>query len=112
MPIHPGNFAVNYSIPRACLQSHLDEWQCAQRQRLQECSGAMREALTSFNLIGSTSLFCTLAVPNVATAQVLLAEHKIWTRCFRQQGLLRLGLVQPHELERLRLTLDKLNKPV
>jgi len=87
-------------------------WQCAQRQRLQECSGAMREALTSFNLIGSTSLFCTLAVPNVAAAQVLLAEHKIWTRCFRQQGLLRLWLAQPHELERLRLTLDKLNKPV
>lgn len=83
-------------------------WQQQNRQDIQCIQQQLIEACQGLPVYGRTPLFVTLRSPEVEQWQRQLALQKIWSRCFKQQNLLRLGLPQQHNLDRLRQALKSL----
>ncbi|MCT7358081.1 aminotransferase class I/II-fold pyridoxal phosphate-dependent enzyme [Thalassolituus pacificus] len=70
-----------------------ESWIAQQRSRLKDNHALMAQWLNGFFLAGKSNLFFTLKFPNAERVQTFLAERYIWSRCFKQQQLIRLGLV-------------------
>ncbi len=70
-----------------------ESWIAQQRSRLKDNHALMAQWLNEFYLAGKSDLFFTLKFPNAERVQSFLAERYIWSRCFKQQQLIRLGLV-------------------
>jgi cobalamin biosynthetic protein CobC len=99
---HLGHWAV--SSPSLWVAEHAlqdQKWHKQQRARLHQLSQSVASLLAHENIVGIASLFITLQPRNAGLMQQGLAEQQIWTRCFPQQNLLRLGLPLPKDHERL-----------
>ena len=70
-----------------------ESWIAQQRSRLKDNHALMAQWLNEFYLAGKSDLFFTLKFPNAERVQTFLAERYISSRCFKQQQLIRLGLV-------------------
>ena len=69
------------------------QWIAQQRVRLKKNHQLMAKWLNGFFLAGKSNLFFTLKFSDAEQVQNFLAERYIWSRCFKQQQLIRLGLV-------------------
>ena len=69
------------------------DWIAQQQQRLRAAHHAQAALLPESLICASTTLFFTLQPDDAAHWQWQLAQHKIWTRLFKTQNLLRIGLV-------------------
>ena len=70
-----------------------ESWIAQQRSRLKDNHALMAQWLNGFFLAGKSNLFFTLKFSDAEQVQNFLAERYIWSRCFKQQQLIRLGLV-------------------
>lgn len=74
-------------------QALLDtQWQQQQQDFLQQQMQKLLSACQHLPVLGHTCLFVTLHSKYSSQWQRQLAQQKIWTRCFEQQQLLRIGL--------------------
>lgn len=83
-------------------------WQQQNRMAIQQIQQQLIDACEGLPVYGTTPLFITLQSSEAEYWQQQLASRKIWSRCFKQQNLLRLGLPQQHNFERLQLALTSL----
>lgn len=89
-----------------------EPWIAQQRVRLKKNHALMAQWLNGFFLAGTSDLFFTLTFSDAGRVQTFLAERYIWTRCFKQQQLIRLGLVGDdlHKQQQLRQALNDLRE--
>ncbi len=78
-------------LAQQALDDH--QWIAQQRVRLKKNHELMAQWLNGFFLAGESDLFFTLKFSDAERVQDFLAERYIWSRCFKQQKLIRLGLV-------------------
>ena len=78
-------------LAQQALSDH--QWISQQRVRLKKNHQLMAQWLNGFVLAGKSDLFFTLEFSDVERVQTFLAERYIWSRCFKQQQLIRFGLV-------------------
>ena len=78
-------------LAQQALSDH--QWIARQRVRLKKNHELMAQWLNVFFLAGESDLFFTLKFSDAERIQTFLAERYIWSRCFKQQQLIRLGLV-------------------
>jgi len=78
-------------LAQQALSDH--QWIARQRVRLEKNHELMAQWLNGFFLAGESDLFFTLKFSDAERVQTFLAERYIWSRCFKQQQLIRLGLV-------------------
>lgn len=83
-------------------------WQAENRQKLQRMHQLMLEACAELPVVGSSDLFITLEHPDVEQWQQKMAQQKIWTRCFKEQKRLRIGMPTADNVSMVADTLFKL----
>ncbi|WP_419813051.1 aminotransferase class I/II-fold pyridoxal phosphate-dependent enzyme [Bacterioplanoides sp.] len=84
-------------------------WQMKNRQKLQRIHRLMLEACAELPVVGSSDLFITLEHPNVEQWQQKMVQQKIWTRCFKEQKRLRIGMPEFNRFEKVRTVLKQLD---
>ena len=83
-------------------------WQGKNRKTIGDIQQQLLAACEHLPVYGSTALFITLKSERAEQWQQLLARQKIWSRCFKQQNLLRLGLPKKEDLPRLQKALKEI----
>lgn len=84
-------------------------WQAENHQKLQRIHRLMLEACAELPVVGSSDLFITLEHPDVEQWQQTMAQQKIWTRCFKEQKRLRIGMPEFNRFEKIRTVLKQLD---
>lgn len=84
-------------------------WQTENHQKLQRIHRLMLEACAELPVVGSSDLFITLEDPDVEHWQQTMAQQKIWTRCFKEQKRLRIGMPEFNRFEKIRTVLKQLD---
>lgn len=84
------------------------QWQKTQHGRIHSLHQRLLDSCCDLPVYGSSGLFVTLKSELAESWQQQLAKHRIWTRCFKQQQLLRIGLPRETELGRVINVLKKL----
>lgn len=86
------------------------EWQTHQRIRLKALHQRAVTLMASENVLGArlgdTDLFITFKPKDAVAIQQQLAEHRIWSRCFKEQNLLRMGYPLSEAWVRLKKALE------
>ena len=77
------------------------QWQNTQHQRIKNLQQQLLESCCHLPVYGASGLFITLKSELAEDWQRQMARQKLWTRCFKQQHLLRIGLPRQEELSRV-----------